>query len=482
MDRVPNFLILNHVLRLAVFAICVVVIFSSAIAQENSQSSDKDPTDRMEWWQDARFGMFIHWGAYSKAGGAWHGETNHAEWLQFSAKIPLAEYTEYAKTFDPESFNADEWVEIAKNAGMKYLVVTTKHHDGIAMFDSKSSPHNIVKLADLKFDPIKELSEACHKQGIHFCTYYSLGRDWQDPDVPTGSKGKTAPGWRSNLVDYPNEEDKEFSKYFERKVKPQVRELLTNYGPIGVMWFDTPEQITPEQSAELLKLIRSLQPDCIVNARIGNGLGDYGTPEQTIPSDIGSEPWETCMTLNGHWGYNKADDDWKSYESLLRNLIDIVSKGGNYLLNVGPTGEGVIPEPSVERLSEIGKWLSLNGEAIYGCDATPFGQELGAIDKTNTDKKGKPKFNTKWDWRCTTKPGVLYLHLFNWPEDGSFELPGLESEVAKILLLADGRACKFEQSDGILTIDLPQHAPDEIASVIRIEITDDVVKTTDGTD
>ena len=471
---------MNRLFALAFLFLCAFIADEPAYAQEASSTEAKPTAERMAWWTDSKFGMFIHWGVYAKAGGAWNGETNHAEWLQFSAKIPLAEYTEYAKTFAPDKFDADEWANIAKDAGMKYMVITAKHHDGVAMYDSASSSHNVVKLAGLKFDPIKELSEACRKQGIVFSVYYSLGRDWQDPDVPTGVPGKTKPGWRSNLLDFPNEDAKDFSKYFERKVKPQVRELLTNYGPIGVMWFDTPEVITPEQSAELLELIRGLQPDCIVNARIGNSLGDYGTPEQKIPKEIGAKPWETCMTLNGHWGYNKADDDWKSTGSLIRNLIDIVSKGGNYLLNVGPTGEGIIPQPSVDRLSDIGKWLKTNGEAIYGCGPTPFGDELGSVNHDKKDRKGRPTFNLRWDYRCTTKPGKLFLHLLKWPKDGKFELAGLQSKVSSVSLLSDKQACTFQQSGDTLTIELPEAAPDEIASVVCVNIEDEVVKTSES--
>ena len=426
---------------------------------------------RLAWWQDAKFGLFIHWGAYAKAGGEWNGATNHAEWLQFSAKIPLAEYTDYARTFQPDKFDADEWVRIAKDAGMKYLVITAKHHDGIAMYDSASSAHNIVKLAGLKVDPLKELADACAKQGIRFCVYYSLGRDWQDPDVATGGIGSMKLGWRSNLIDYPDEEKKDFAKYFERKVKPQVRELLTNSGPIGVMWFDTPERISAAQSRELLELIHSLQPACIVNQRIGNKLGDYGTPEQTIPNEASTKPWETCMTLNGKWGYNKADQNWKSTELLLRNLIDIASKGGNYLLNVGPTGEGVIPAPSVERLSAMGDWLRVNGEAVYGCGITPFGPELGEFSATEKDKKGEPIFLAKSAWRATTRPGKIYLHLFAWPS-GKLEIPAIQARIARVYLLADPdrQGLSFAQSASGVAITLPGAAPDPIASVLCVEL------------
>ncbi|MFC7337862.1 alpha-L-fucosidase [Haloferula chungangensis] len=436
-----------------------------AAAQKNDPAAAK----RMEWWKEAKFGMFIHWGAYSKAGGEWNGETNHHEWLMFTAKIPLAEFTEYAKTFDPKDFDPDAWVTIAKNAGMKYLIITTKHHDGIAMYDSKVSDHNIVKLAGLEKDPIRQLAEACRKQGLKFGVYYSLGRDWEDPDVPTG-KHQPA-GWRSNLVDYPNEKDKVFNRYFKRKALPQVRELLTNYGQIDVMWFDTPELISPEESKEMLEMIRSIQPNCIVNQRVGNDLGDYGTPEQTIPPEASNLPWETCMTLNGHWAWNKADDNWKSAGSLIRNLVDIASKGGNYLLNVGPTGDGVIPQPSVERLEAIGDWLKVNGEAIYDCGPTPFGAELGAYSKTEKDNKGRPKFIAKKEWRATTKPGKLYIHVLSWPS-GKLSIPAVDEKITKAYLLADSSHTPLEidQGDEGVSISLPAKAPDANASVICLDL------------
>jgi len=427
---------------------------------------------RMIWWKDAKFGMFMHWGVYSKCGGQWKGETNHAEWLQFTAKIPLAEYTEYARTFNPDQFDADAWAKIAKAAGMKYLVITAKHHDGVAMYDSASSAHNVVKLAGLKFDPLKQIANACQKQGIRFCVYYSLGRDWQDPDVATGGIGKMKLGWRSNLLDYPEEEKKDFAKYFERKVKPQVRELLTGYGPIGVLWFDTPERISPAQSRELLELIHSLQPDCIVNQRVGNKLGDYGTPEQTIPGEVSTKPWETCMTMSGKWSYNQADHDWKNADTLLRNLIDIVSKGGNYLLNVSPTGEGVIPAPAVERLAAIGDWLRVNGAAIYGCGPTPFGVELGAFSQTEQDKNGKPKFVPTKAWRATTKPGKIYLHLLQWPT-GKLGIPAVKGKISRAYLLADPdrKGIEIAQTETGVILTLSGQAPDAVVSVLCLELT-----------
>ncbi|MDF7799248.1 alpha-L-fucosidase [Pontiellaceae bacterium B1224] len=425
--------------------------------------------DRMEWWQDARFGMFIHWGVYSKAGGEWKGTTDHGEWLQFTAKIPLAEYTEFARGFNPVDFDAEEWVQIAKDAGMKYMVITTKHHDGFAMFDSPSNEYNIVDWTQFGRDPIKELADASHDAGIHFGVYYSLGRDWHDPDVPTGGEKGRSAGDRSNLIDYPDESIKDFSKYFERKVKPQVRELLTQYGAVDIMWFDTPEKISAEQSAELLEMIRELQPQCIVNNRIGNGLGDYGTPEQEIPEGRSVKPWETCMTVSSRiWGYNKTVG-YRDSEELIRNLIDISSKSGNYLLNVGPTGEGIIPSESVERLQAMGDWLRVNGEAIYACGPTPFGGEAGHYSDTEKDKHGKPKFVSDWKWRATTKPGKLYIHIFQWSE--TIKLPAFGEKVIKAYLLADPDQVEltFTQSDTGIVVTLPEQAPDAVASVVCLE-------------
>ena len=429
---------------------------------------------RMDWFKAAKFGMFIHWGVYAQAAGEWKGAKNHAEWLQLTAKIPIAEYTELAKQFNPVKFDAEAWAQLAQDAGMKYVVLTSKHHDGFAMYDSPSNPYNILQVTPFKRDPVKELAEACRRRGLKFCVYYSLGRDWHDPDVPTGSPGnaKFPPGSRSNLVDFPDESKKDFTRYFERKVKPQVRELVTQYGPLGILWFDTPEKISKAQSLELRDLIHDAQPDCIINARIGNGVGDYGTPEQEIPHGKDVKPWETCMTLNGHWGYNQADQNWKSTETLLRNLIDIASKGGNYLLNVGPTGEGVIPEPSVVRLREIGGWMKANGEAIYGVGPTPFGPEAGAFSATEKDKNDKPKFIPSWAWRCTTKPNRLFVHVFAWPKDGALALPVVEQKIVKAYLLADPARAPLavEQGAAGTKITLPAAAPDPIASVVCLEL------------
>ena len=427
---------------------------------------------RLAWWTDARFGMFIHWGLYAQEGCTYKGQDGRSEHMMRILKIPLADYTQIATVFNPVKFNADEWVTTAKNAGMKYMVITSKHHDGFAMFDSPSHDFNIVKLTPWKRDPIKELAKACAKQGLKFGVYYSLGRDWADPDVPTRN------GFRSNTWDYPDEDKKDFAKYFERKVKPQIRELLTQYGPIGVLWFDTPEGITVAQSRELIALIHSLQPDCIINARVGNRLGDYAVSEQKIPDSGDVQPWETCMTMNGAWGYHLGDENWKSTAMLVRNLVDIASKGGNFLLNVGPTGEGIISTGAVTHLKEVGDWMKVNGAAVYGTGPTAFGAEGGANSHTEKDKNGKPKFVAKWDWRCTTKAGKLYVTVFNWPESGTLELPGLQSKVTKVTLLANGKSVEHKPSAAGVSLQLPKAAPDKIATVFCVEIADAVAKVT----
>ncbi len=414
---------------------------------------------RLRWWSDARFGMFIHWGLYAQWGAHYPGPDGKlldgkSEHMMRHLKIPLADYAKIADVFNPVKFDADTWVRTAKEAGMKYMVITSKHHDGFAMFDSASSDYNVVKRTPWKHDAIRELADACRRGGLKFGVYYSLGRDWEDPDVPTSVKADG--NRRSNVWDFPDEDKKDFAKYFERKVKPQVRELLTHYGPIAVMWFDTPEQITKPQSEELARLIHELQPDCIVNQRVGNRLGDYRVAEQNVPDAGYSDPWETCMTLNGHWGYYLGDEKWKTTEKAVRTLVDIVSKGGNFLLNVGPTGEGVIPAGSVERLHEVGAWLKVNGEAIYGTTGSPF---------------------KKLDWgRCTKKTTAdgttLYLHVFNWPTDGKLLVPGLRNTIASATLLAGGQSVAVASDAGGIVVTLPVTAPDVLSSTVVLKVKD----------
>jgi alpha-L-fucosidase len=434
---------------------------------------------RMKWWRDARFGMFIHWGIYSVPAGEYKGKTNYAEWILESTQMPVSEYAKYAQQFNPVKFDANQWAKIAKDAGIKYLVITSKHHDGFGMWPSNLTDWCIKSTPFGKTgrDPLKELEDACNQQGIRFCLYHSI-MDWHSSDWGTRRK------WNDVATGSPDMDK------FDAYLKGQLKEIITAYNP-GLIWFDGEWESpwTHERGVDLYSYLRNLDPKLIINNRVdkaragmaGNttdagAVGDYGTPEQQIPPK-GFGPgvdWETCMTINDHWGYNSHDHDFKSTKKLLTNLIDIASHGGNYLLNVGPTAEGLIPDGEVQRLKEMGDWLKVNGDAIYGTGPTAFGPEAGDYSKTKVDKKGKPVFESKWEWRCTTKPGFIYIHLLQWPKE-KFELSDVKPTVTKACLLADPTHAplKFEQTGGKLAVQLPDAAPDPIASVLALEISTD---------
>ena len=413
---------------------------------------------RIEWWRDARFGMFIHWGIYSVPAGEYQGKSDYAEWFLEQTHMPVSQYEQFAQQFNPVKFNATNWVRAAKAAGVKYIVITSKHHDGFGMFRSTLTDWCISR-TPFQRDPIEELSAACKAEGIKFCLYYSI-MDWHSPDW-----GIRRP-WNDLAA---NSGPPDMDRYVAY-MKGQLKELLTRYGPIGLLWFDGEWESpwTSERGEDLYNYVRSLQPNIIVNNRVGkarNGMagmnqgqesvGDYGTPEQTIPP-TGFGPnvdWESCMTMNDHWGYNKADLNWKSTQTLVRNLVDCSSKGGNYLLNVGPTSEGVIPAPSLERLKEIGDWMNINSEAIYGTSASPFNRRL------------------PWG-RCTKKVSgnstTLYLHVFDWPSDGQLLVPTLENKIQRAYLLADKSHKKLttkNTADGVI-VTLPSASIDSISTTV----------------
>ena len=427
-------------------------------ATEGMPAETKQQRDaRLAWWREARFGMFIHWGLYCVPAGTWKGQQmpEIGEWVMSKYRIPISEYSKLTETFNPVKFDADQWAQIAKQAGMRYMMITAKHHDGFGMFKSESDPYNIVDATPFHRDPVAELAAACKKHGLKFGFYYSQALDWHERDAggtePGGEPNVGGMSWGNNW-DFPDHAGKRFDRYFEKKVKPQLRELLTKYGPISMIWFDCPCTINRAQSEELYQLTRKLQPQCIMNSRLGNGLGDYTSEgDNVIPGEGGTHDWETPATLNDTWGYKSFDHNWKTPETLIRYLIDITSKGGNYLLNVGPTSEGLIPQPSVERLAAMGGWLAANGDAIYGTKGGPF----------------KP-----FPWgRCTQKPGKLYLHVFDWPK-GELFVPGLKNRVTKAYLLVDkaqNGLAVTAAADGV-RIKLPAEAPDKIASVVVLEI------------
>jgi alpha-L-fucosidase len=426
---------------------------------------DYGPTheERMQWWREARFGMFIHWGVYSVPAGVYKGQpVEHAgEWIMRMANIPVADYAEYTKQFDPTNFNADQWVQIAKNAGMKYIVITAKHHDGFAMYHSAVDGYNIYDATPWHRDPLAELAVACRKQNIKLGFYYSEAQDWHHAGGAVVSKHPEADLDAAHHWDKAQEGS--IDDYIDNVAVPQVKELLSNYGPDtpAVLWWDTPVGMTPERVAKLLPLLK-MKPAIITNNRLDEHhlTGDYQTPEQKIPTNGLSGDWETCMTINGTWGYKSADQNFKSTETLIHNLVDIASKGGNYLLNVGPTSAGEIPQPEVERLAQVGEWMKVNGDAIYGTSGSPFGHPF--------------------DWgRCTEKATpdgtLLYLHVWNWPSDGKLQVPGLKNQIAKAYLLKSNwfgwheRLKTSSDADGV-TLSVPPTAPDSISSTLVLKI------------
>ncbi|WP_165876148.1 alpha-L-fucosidase [Mariniflexile fucanivorans] len=443
----------------------------------------------MDWWKDAKFGMFMHWGLYSQTAGYWDGHIAKGnEHFMIHEKISLADYGKIANDFNPINFNAEKWVLTAKEAGMKYIVITSKHHDGFAMFDSPSSDYNIVKRTPYSKDPMKELVATCHKHNMKFGFYYSLGRDWEDPDVPTDWPTK---GGRSNLVDYPDEDIKVFHKYFERKVKPQVEELLTQYGKIDIMWFDTPHDISVAESQELRDLILKLQPDCIINSRIGNELGDYKVTEQEIVKGLEKKPWEACITMGKNWGYIEYDTIYKSSELMTRQLLEIVSKGGNLLLNNGPTAKGEITDLAKERLAKIGIWMNKNSEGIYGSSPWKIQSELLSKAKKvdvvqikddkntlkNTLKDTENDATSKEiipEVQFTLKNNNIYAYVCSYHEKQVL-IKSLSTEnglkIKSVIQLDHSQKTKWKQTKEGLEIEMPSYVENEIPiSGFRIEL------------
>ncbi len=405
---------------------------------------------RMQWWRDARFGMFIHWGVYAVPAGTYNEKQigGIGEWIMFQGEIPVKEYKAYAKQFNPVKYDPDAWVQLAKEAGMKYIVITSKHHDGFALFDSKVTDWDIVDATPYGKDLLKPLAEACRKHGLKLGFYYSQAQDWCHPGGAKAGGKQWDPAQAGDM-----------DQYLRQIAVPQVKEILSNYGDIAVLWWDTPSDMNRERAA-MFEPVVSQFPNIITNNRLGGGYrGDSETPEQHIPATgYKDRDWETCMTLNDTWGFKSYDHNWKSTQTVIRNLVDIASKGGNYLLNVGPTAEGEIPQPSIERLKEVGQWMRINGDAIYGTTASPF---------------------AKLEWgRCTKKVHqdgtTLYLHVFDWPKDGKLMVPGLKNKIKSAHLTASNQAIQAESvSDGVM-LSLPQACPDSIATVITVETEGDL--------
>jgi alpha-L-fucosidase len=400
------------------------------------------------WFSESKFAMFIHWGLFSEAAGCWRKRTYFgiSEWLMYTAQIPVKEYKKLARRFNPVEFRAGEWVRLAKAAGMKYIVITAKHHEGFAMFKSAVSSYNIVDATPFRRDPLKELADACQKEGLKLGFYYSQFQDWHDRDAD------------GNTWDFPVQGD--FDKYLRQKAMPQIEELLTNYGPVALIWFDTPGSISREASQELVDKVHRLQPDCLVNSRIGNGLGDYVTlGDQEIPLTAPEGLWETIDTHNDTWAYAAADHNWKGPHELISRLIRSVSLGGNYMLNIGPTGKGVIPEESAAILRQVGEWVHRNSEAIYGTRKSPIGRQAWGC--------------------CTAGPGSLYLHVLDWPKNGELWVPGFKATVTSACFLTSGNRLKFTRERGHLRITVPLVPPDQLVTVIKLTVSGTMSVTAD---
>ena len=449
----------KKVILLKKLVVCVVLsalLGLNGCQQSYINESPKQFDNRMAWWREARFGMFIHWGLYAVPAGEWKGNTNHAEWILTTAQIPVAEYEKFAPQFNPVKFNASEWVRMAKQAGMKYIVITSKHHDGFCLFDSKHTDYDIMDATPFKRDIMEELSKECRKHGIKMCWYHSI-MDWHHPDYLPRRAWEKRPA-----------EGADFSRYV-KYMKGQVKELVTNYGEIGVLWFDGEWEHTwnSELGDDLYYYVRSLQPNIIINNRVSVGragmagtfdpkafVGDFGTPEQEIPATGLGYDWETCMTMNNHWGYNKHDNNWKSTPDLIRKLVDIASKGGNFLLNVGPKADGTFPQASIDRLKEIGAWMKINGQSIYRTNASLFE-------------------HLSWG-RCTSKGKKLYLHVFDWPQNGQLILPGLLTKVKSAYFLAEPKTkldVRYDADSAIIQI--PAIPIDSIDTVIVLDFAEE---------
>ena len=400
-----------------------------------------------KWFSEARFGMMLHWGLYSLLGGEYKGRqcggaddggaNELGEWIQSFFAIPCAEYEQYARAFNPIGFDAEEYVKMARDAGMNYLVVTSKHHEGFAMFKSDADPYNIVDATPFGRDPIAELAAACKKYGVKFGLYYSQELDWHKPDGGGYTLGyKNAGSSWTNNWDFPDNAHKDFSRCFEKKIKPQVKEILTRYGEISVIWFDTPSVISPAQSRELYDLVKKYQPNCLVNSRIGNGMGDYASMgDNQVPGAKKNRDmlYETAATLNDTWGYKSYDQNWKTPEQVISLLTRLASRNVNYLLNVGPDHLGRIPVGAQKVLREVGEWMKVNAEAVYATEPSPYSVDL-------------------MSGPVTEKGDSLYFFV-NKPEH-ELLIPGVLTQVESAEVLGAGKA-NFTQEGALVRVELP---------------------------
>jgi Alpha-L-fucosidase len=398
---------------------------------------------KQQWFKDAKYGLFIHWGLYSLLEGEYNGEMTpfNAEWIINHMDVPIEEYEKLAEQFNPVEFNAEEYVLKAKEWGMRYIVFTSKHHDGFAMYHSKCNPYNVVDATPCKRDILKELQIACEKHDMRLGLYYSQAQDWHDPDGYSFGKDNS---------------NKDFGAYLERVCKPQLREILTEYGEISLIWFDTQLTMTEEESRSLRELVKSLQPNCLINGRLGNGLGDYmTTSDNLIPLLPYEGDWEVPATLNNTWGFKKGDENWKNPNEIIKKLLKINGRGGNYLLNIGPTASGHIPEGSIEILDTVGKFVTDNADAIF-------------------ETKPLAYYPYELEWMLfTRKDYKLFIHILEMP--ARMHVISLGNTIKKAYFLHSGEEVKYVEelsceNEGCWEFELPESEKGKKNITICVEL------------
>ncbi|MGN7720209.1 alpha-L-fucosidase [Chitinophaga sp. 22620] len=403
------------------------------------QNAEAGKSEKTRWFTEAKFGLFLHWGPYSHFAGDIRGKRYYGitEWIMNRDKTPAAEYARLAAGFNPAEFDAEEWVRIAKASGVKYIVLTAKHHDGFAMWDSKVSDFDIVDATPYKKDPVKALAAACKKEGIKLGFYYSQFQDWHEPNGG------------GNSWDF-DPKKKDYAAYYRGKSLPQITELLSNYGELGIIWFDTPGNMNKEESAAFLEKVHQLQPDCLVSSRVGNGLGDFKDfGDGEVPAGVVKGAWEAIFTHNDSWGYSAFDQNFKTPQEIIRLLAEVASKGGNLMMNIGPMGNGKLPVLSEKYFRATGDWLKQNGEAVYGTGYSPIAPQPWGV--------------------MTNKPGKLYLHIFHRPHDGKLLVPDFSAKASKAYLLAGKKPLTLRQQGKDVTVHLPAALPDGRNTVVVLE-------------